>query len=90
MDEFTEKERKTINDIYRREFQDMTPDEVQLLLRWNTAQAKNDELVKAEIAAMNDEKEARIEETRKTAEKARRNLAELKSAAKKRLAAIEG
>ena len=90
MDEFTEKERNTIDDIYRREFQDMTPDEVQLLLRWNAAQAKNDELVKAEIAAMNAEKEARIEETRKTAEKARRNLTELKNAAKKRLAAIEG
>lgn len=90
MDEFTEKERNTIDDIYRREFQGMTPEEVQLLLRWNAAQAKNDELVKAEIAAMNAEKEARIEETRKTAEKARRNLAELKNAAKKRLAAIEG
>ena len=90
MDEFTEHERNTIDDIYKREFQDMTPDEVQLLLRWNAAQAKNDELVKAEIAAMNDEKEARIEETRKTAETARRNLTELKDAAKKRLAAIEG
>lgn len=90
MDEFTEKERNTIDDIYRREFQDMTAEEVQLLLRWNAAQAKNDELVKAEIVAMNAEKEARIDEIRKTAEKARRNLADLKNAAKKRLAAIEG
>lgn len=90
MDEFTEKERRTIDDIYKREFQNMSGEEVQLLLRWNAAQAKNDELVKAEIAAMNAEKEARIEETRKTAEKARRNLTELKNVAKKRLAAIEG
>lgn len=89
MDEFTEHERNTINDIYRREFQDMTPDEVQLLLRWNTAQAKNDELVKAEIGNMQALYASQIEESRKTEEAARRTLSELKDAAKKRLAAIE-
>lgn len=90
MDEFTERELNTINDIYRREFQDMTAEEVQLLLRWNAAQAKNDELVKAEIANMQALYASQIEESRKTEEMARRTLADLKDAAKKRLAAIEG
>lgn len=90
MDEFTERELNTINDIYRREFQDMTAEEVQLLLRWNAAQAKNDELVKAEIANMQALYASQIEESRKTEEMARRTLADLKNAAKKRLAAIEG
>lgn len=89
MDEFSERERKQIDDIYRREFQEMSAEEVQLLMRWNAAQAKADELVKAQIETMRAESAARIEEARKTEEKARKNLADLAKRAKKRLEAIE-
>lgn len=37
---FTEQERMTIDDIHRRNFENLTPDEVALLLRWNTAQTE--------------------------------------------------
>lgn len=37
---FTEQERMTIDDIHRRNFENLTSDEVALLLRWNTAQTE--------------------------------------------------
>lgn len=42
MSEFTEEERNTITDLARREYQDMTAEEVQLYARWQSAKALAD------------------------------------------------
>lgn len=41
MENFTEKERNKIDDMYGREFENLTSDEVQLLLRWNAYKTEN-------------------------------------------------
>ena len=49
--EFTEQERHAIDDIYKREFKDLTPDEVQLYARWESfkaATARETELLETE------------------------------------------
>ncbi len=42
MNQFTEHERDIITDLARREYQDMTADEVQLYARWQAAKALAD------------------------------------------------
>lgn len=42
MDQFTEAERQIITDLARREYHDMTPEEVQLYARWTAAKAQAD------------------------------------------------
>ena len=42
MDEFTEREKDVINDLARREYHDMTPEEVQLYARWTAAKTQAD------------------------------------------------
>ncbi len=39
INQFTEHERDLITDLARREYQDMTPEEVQLYARWQSAKA---------------------------------------------------
>ena len=72
MDEFTEKERHTIDEIYKREFENLTADEVRLLLRWNAnntlhnaefeaEQNRRNEYLNEKKKLLNDERKAAID-----------------------------
>lgn len=69
---FTEEEKNIINDIYKRNFANMTPEEVQLYARWNAENALRDAefqtkmenmrlLMQARINAANEAKTAAID-----------------------------
>jgi len=89
LDEFTPKESERINQIIANEFEDATADDVKLYAEWEAAKAVASEEHQAKIDAIKAETEAAIEQNRKTAEAARKNLTTLKNAAKKRLEAVE-
>ena len=80
---FTESERHAIDSAYHKmeTGENITPEEMQLVIRFTQWQTANDEESKAHIAAMEAESKARIEESRKTEEQARKNLVALSNAA---------
>lgn len=89
MIEFTEQEQNIITDIHKRNFENLTPDEVQLYARWKTAIALRDTEFQSKQDAMKNEMQARINLTAEIAETAKSNLAELKQAALARLEMID-
>lgn len=58
---FTEAERHIIDNIYKREFQDMTPDEVQLYGRWCAETAAEKKELEVREEAFYKEMNARAE-----------------------------
>lgn len=62
--QFTEEERNIINDLARRQYQDMTPEEVDLYTRWTTAKALADAEYQERMAAIRRESEAKVENSR--------------------------
>lgn len=76
MDEFTQAEKARINELYATDFEGITPADMPLIQRFERAKTVQDELFQAEVKAMEMESEARIDETRKTAELARERLEE--------------
>ena len=60
MEDFTEEERCIVNDLYRREFQGMTADEVALYARWESAKAVFDASLQAELDSISAACMARI------------------------------
>lgn len=90
MEQFTEQERRTIDDIYKREFQNMTAEEVQLYARWTAALALNESEHQAKLELWRTESAARIAARQEQAALAKQNLKDLKAAALARLAAIDG
>lgn len=87
-EEFTEHELQTINDIYKREFADMTADEVALLLRWNTANVIAETRASDEQARREAYTRAMIENAERETTAALQSLNELKAAAIARLETI--
>ena len=59
-DNFTEAERKKITELAKREYQNMTPDEVALYARWESLKAVNDAEIQAQLNAIAATTEARI------------------------------
>lgn len=90
MEQFTEQERHTIDDIHKRNFQDMTPDEVQLYARWTATKAVADSEHQAKLELWREMSAARSAARKEQAALAKQNLKELKAAALARLAAIDG
>ena len=90
METFTEQERHTIDDIYKREFQDMSADEVQLYARWTAALALNDAEHQAKLELWRKMAQERSTARKEQAALAKQNLKDLKAAALARLAAIDG
>lgn len=88
MYEFTEAERHAINDIYKREMQDMTPDEVALFTKWNIEQALQAEDVKVKNDAIMEKLEAEKASFDAQADAAINALEQLTQAALKRLEGI--
>lgn len=80
---FTESERHAIDGAYRKmeNSEDITADEMKLVIRFEQWRTANDEEWKARKEIMRDESEARIEEARKTQETARLALEQMASKA---------
>lgn len=81
---FTESERHKIDSAYHKMEtgeNNITPEEMQLVIKFTQWQTANDEESKARQAAYETEAKARIEESRKTEELARQNLKALSDAA---------
>lgn len=80
---FTESERHTIDGAYHKmeTGENITPEEMQLVIKFTAWKTAQEEESKAQIAAMEAESKARIEESRKTQEQARQNLVALSNAA---------
>ena len=76
---FTESERHAIDSAYHKmeTGEDITADEMKLVVRFEQWRAANDEETKAREAIMKAESEARIEEARKTQETARMALEQM-------------
>lgn len=80
---FTESERHAIDLAYHKmeTGESITPEEMQLVIRFTQWQTAQDEESKARQEAFETEAKARIEESRKTQEQARQNLVALSNAA---------
>ena len=87
--EFTNAEKDRINQLYGNDFADITPDDALLIAKWEQYKAETNAELQAKIDAIKDETAERKEQARKVADKAKRNLTELKNAAMKRLEHIE-
>ena len=87
--DFTNKESERISYLIASDFEEATAEDIKLYAEWEAAKAIEAEEHLAKIEAIKAETEARIEENKKTAELARKNLKDLKNMAKKRLDAIE-
>lgn len=76
---FTESERHAIDNAYRKmeNNEDITADEMKLVIRFEQWRTANDEEWKTNKAIMKAESEARIEEARKTQETARLALEQM-------------
>ena len=80
---FTESERHKIDSAYHKmeTGENITPEEMQLVIKFTAWKTANDEETKAKNEAMQAESEARIEESKKTEELSRQNLKALSDAA---------
>jgi uncharacterized coiled-coil DUF342 family protein len=81
--DFTESERHAIEDAYRKmeAGEDITTDEMQLVIRFTERNTKREAEQSAKIKAIEDETTAKIAEAHKTEEVARQNLKALSDAA---------
>ena len=89
MDEFTNDEKNRITELYGNDFADATPDDFQLIKRWETAKARLDAENSERNTILREEMEARIEMFQDQTRHAMNALDELKEAALSRLKAVE-
>lgn len=80
---FTESERHAIDLAYHKmeTGENITPEEMQLVIKFTAWRTAQEEESKARQEAIEKEAKARIEESRKTQEQARKNLVALSNAA---------
>ena len=84
--DFSESERNIINDIHRREFADMTPDEVMLYAEWVACKAKIEERNSEQAQALQRKMEAEIRACEAQEKASLAQLQELERQAQERLA----
>lgn len=89
LEDFTEAERAIINDMHRREFADLTPDEAMLWGEWNAVLGKIDADIAARNAALNAKVQADIESHSATEQAAQDALKALADLARAKLRSIE-
>ena len=89
IDEFTYEQKQIIDDICKRNFENLTADEVKLYADWQAAIALRDAEFQAKQDALAAESAARIKALESKAKTARKNLNELKAAALVRLERID-
>lgn len=88
-EEYTEQERAIINDLARRDYADMTKEEVMLFAEWESTKAYIESDLEAKRQALEDETKAKIELARQTEQTALDTLEAMAEAAKARLKAVE-
>ena len=88
-EEYTEQERAIITDLARRDYADMTKDEVMLFAEWESTKAYIESDLEAKRKALEDETKAKIELARQTEQTALNTLEAMAEAAKTRLKAVE-
>ena len=86
MDEFTNEEKHRIDLLYGNDMKldDFSLDDVKLIQRWESARAKHDEKVQAQIELMQQESEQRLAESTELFELAKKNVKELARRSRKR------
>ena len=89
MEEFTVAEQDRINLLYGTDFKDITPDDMELVKRFERMKAVNDAKFQAEMALMKETAQAKTELMQAQHKQAMNNLQELHDAALKRLEMIE-
>ena len=87
--EFTNAEQERINQLYGNDFKDITPEDANLIARWEAFKAVQKSEHKAKLKAYEDEATAKVEESKRIADKAMSDLEELKNAALARLERLE-
>lgn len=87
--EFTEEQKHTIDDICKRNFENLSAEEIKLYADWQVALALDDAEFKAKQEALAAESAARIKALESKAKTARKNLNDLKAAALTRLERID-
>ena len=80
MADFTNEEKQRINILYGEDFKNVEPEDIELIARFERLKAQQNELVKAEIEAINTRAQAELKEVKKT-EKAAREVLEAQSKA---------
>ena len=86
--DFSESERNIINDIHRREFADMTAEEVMLYAEWVACKAKIEERNSLQAQALQQKMEAEIKACEAQEKAALAQLHELEQKAQERLARV--
>lgn len=87
--EFTNEELHRIDVLYGTDFEDIKPEDVQLIARWEQKRAIESAEAQARFDAIAAESAAKVEQSKKTAEYARKTLSELKNKALARLEGID-
>lgn len=83
--DFTNEEKERINQLYGNDFADITPDDAQLIARWESWKATQESEHMAKLQAFETEAQAKVEDSKRLSDKAMENLEELKNAALARL-----
>ena len=83
--EFTNAEQERINQLYGHDFEDIQPEDAELIARWEAWKASQDLEYQAKTDALKAETAAKMEDSKRIADKAISNLEELKNAALARL-----
>lgn len=83
--EFTKEERARIDNLYANDFKGITPDDAQLVARFERFMAKQEAESDAYIQTIKDESAKRVAQAKRVSDKAIKNLNELHDAALARL-----
>lgn len=87
--DYSEQERAIITDLARRDYADMTKEEVMLYAEWEATKAYINSNLEMQRKALEEETRAKIELARQTEQKALDTLEEMARAARERLKAVE-
>lgn len=88
--DFTHEEKERINNLYGNDFKGITPEDAELIGRWEAWKALQESEHKAKIEAMRAETQAKLEAVQAESAKAMENLEALQQAALARLEGIDG
>jgi len=87
--EFTNAQKKRIDQLYGNDFEGITPEDALLIAQWEQAKAVNNAEFQAKMSAIEAETQAKMENSRELHEQAMDNLREMHQAAMERLKAVE-
>lgn len=89
LDDFTQAEKRRIDLLYGNDFEGITPEDAQLIARFEAAKAVEDAAFRERMEREQAESAARMEQAAAEHEKAMRNLEELQARAVARLERFE-